>query len=297
MARRKRGKGSGDFSGQSLTGVDFSNHELADSDFSGASLSGCDFSNAELERSTFKGASLSGVDFSNADLENSDFTGASLTGCNFSNADLEDSDFQGARVTGCDFENADTDGCKGLEVLNKSTRGVTIIGGGVRQSGHVVNSVTGWTSGRVQQSGHVVNSVTGWTSGRVGGTGRVGASGASFDAVFDNAFATIGRAINVSGITMGGSLIDLGWLRFESDGSTENPSVNSIGGHHGEIDGRLADFVFTEWLLRAESIGGGKIRLSARNAESDESGEFWEIILGKSESVEILGGTLYNELE
>jgi len=279
MARRKRGKGSGDFSGQSLTGVDFSNHELADSDFSGASLSGCDFSNAELERSTFKGASLSGVDFSNADLENSDFTGASLTGCNFSNADLEDSDFQGARVTGCDFENADTDRCKGLEVPNKSTRGVTIIGGGVRQSGHVVNSVTGWTSGRV------------------GGTGRVGASGASFDAVFDNAFATIGRAINVSGITLGGSLIDLGWLRFESDGSTENPSVNSIGGHHGEIDGRLADFVFTEWLLRAESIGGGKIRLSARNAESDESGEFWEIVLGKSESVEVLGGTLYNELE
>ena len=279
MARRKRGKGSGDFSGQSLTGVDFSNHELADSDFSGASLSGCDFSNAELERSTFKGASLSGVDFSNADLENSDFTGASLTGCDFSNADLEDSDFQGARVTGCDFENADTDGCKGLGVPNKSTRGVTIIGGGVRQSGHVVNSVTGWTSGRV------------------GGAGRAGANGASFDAVFDNAFATIGRAINVSGISMGGSLIDLGWLRFESDGSIENPSVSSLGGHHGEIDGRLADFVFTEWLLRAESIGGGKIRLSARNAESDESGEFWEIILGKSESVEVLGGTLFNELE
>lgn len=279
MARRKRGKGSGDFSGQSLTGVDFSNHELADSDFSGASLSGCDFSNAELERSTFKGASLSGVDFSNADLENSDFTGASLTGCDFSNADLEDSDFQGARVTGCDFENADTDGCKCLEVPNKSTRGVTIIGGGVRQSGHVVNSVTGWTSGRV------------------GGAGRAGVSGASFDAIFDNAFATIGRAINVSGTSMGGSLIDLGWLRFESDGSIESPSVSSLGGHHGEIDGRLADFVFTEWLLRAESIGGGKIRLSARNAESDESGEFWEIILGKSESVEVLGGTLYNELE
>jgi uncharacterized protein YjbI with pentapeptide repeats len=273
MARRKRGKGSGDFSGQSLTGVDFSNHELADSDFSGASLSGCDFSNAELERSTFKGASLSGVDFSHADLENSDFTGASLTGCDFSNADLEDSDFQGARVTGCDFDNADTDGCTGLEVVNRSTRGVTIIGGGVRQSGHVVNSVTGWTSGRVQQSGHVVNSVTGWTSGGVGG-----------------------RA-NFSGITVGGSLIDLGWLRFESDGSIESPSVSSLGGHHGEIDGRLADFVFTEWLLRAESIGGGKIRLSARNAESDESGEFWEIILGKSESVEVLGGTLYNELE
>ena len=273
MARRKRGRGSGDFSGQSLTGVDFSNHELADFDFSGASLSGCDFSNAELERSTFKGASLSGCDFSNADLENSDFAEASLTGCDFSNADLEDSDFQGARVTGCDFDNADTEGCKGLEVPNKSTRGATIIGGGVRQSGHVVNSVTGWMSGRVQQSGHVVNSVTGWTSGRVGG-------GASF-----------------SGISVGGSLIDLGWLRFECDGSTENPSVSSIGGHHGVIDGRLADFVFSEWLLRAESIGGGKIRVSARNSESDQSGEFWEITLERSESVEVLGGTLYNELE
>lgn len=273
MARRKRGKGSGDFSGQSLTAVDFSNHQLTDSDFSGASLSGCDFSNAELERSTFKGASLSGCDFSNADLENSDFAGASLTGCDFSNADLEDSDFQGARVTGCDFDNADTEGCKGLEVPNKSTRGATIIGGGVRQSGHVVNNVTGWTSGRVQQSGHVVNSVTGWTSGRVG-------VGASF-----------------SGITVGGSLIDLGWLRFECDGSTENPSVSSIGGHHGVIDGRLADFVFSEWLLRAESIGGGKIRVSARNGESDQSGEFWEITLERSESLEVLGGTLYNELE
>lgn len=279
MARRKKGKGSGDFSGQSLTGVDFSNHELADSDFSGASLAGCDFSNAELERSTFIGASLSGVDFSNSDLDNSNFAGASLTGCDFSNADLENSDFEGARITGCNFDNADTDGCKGLEVSKKSTRGVTIIGGGVRQSGHVVNSVTGWKSGKV------------------GRAGRAGISGASFDAVFDNAFATIGRAINVSGITVGGSLIDLGWLRFESDGTTENPSVSSIGGHHGEIDGRLADFSFSEWLLRAESIGGGKIRLSARNAESDESGEFWEIVLGKSESVEVLGGTLYNELE
>lgn len=255
MTRKQRGKGSGDFSGQSLTGVDFSNHELADSDFSGASLSGCDFSNAELERSTFKGASLSGVDFSNADLENSDFAGASLTGCDFSNSNLEDSNFDGARVSGCDFDNADTNGCKGLEVPNKPTRGATIIGGGVRQSGHIVNSVTDWTSGRV------------------------------------------GRAVNISGFTVGGSLIDLGWLRFESDGSTGNPSVSSIGGHHGEIDGRLADFVFTEWLLRAESIGGGKVRLSARNAESDQSGEFWEIILGKSESVDVLGGTLHNELE
>jgi len=291
MARRKRGKGSGDFSGQSLTGVDFSNHELADSDFSGASLSGCDFSNAELERSTFKGASLSGCDFSNADLENSDFAEASLTGCDFSNADLEDSDFQGARVTGCDFDNADTEGCKGLEVPNKSTRGATIIGGGVRQSGHVVNSVTGWTSGGVRQSGHVVNSVTGWTSGRVQQSGHV------VNGVTGWTSGRVGGGASFSGITVGGSLIDLGWLRFECDGSTENPSVSSIGGHHGVIDGRLADFVFSEWLLRAESIGGGKIRVSARNGESDQSGEFWEITLERSESVEVLGGTLYNELE
>lgn len=196
-----------------------------------------------------------GVDFTNADLENSDFTGASLTGCDFSNADLEDSNFEGARITGCDFDNADIDGCKGLEVPNKSTRGVAIIGAGVQQSGHVVNSITGWASG------------------------------------------SIGRAATFSGFTVGGSLIDLGWLRFESDGSTENPSVSSIGGHHGEIDGRLADFVFTEWLLRAESIGGGKVRLSARSAESNQSGEFWEVILAKSEVVEVLGGTLYNDLE
>ena len=104
---------------------------------------------------------------------------------------------------------------------------------------------------------------------------------------------------NVVDLSVGQSIIEFGWLRFESNGEvpSESPSINSWGAHHGEIDARLVDFGFEEWLLRAESIGGGRIRLSARNSESAQSGEFWEVTLERGQSVKVLGGTVYNQLD
>lgn len=279
MARHTKRTKRRDFSGQSFNGADFSNQDLRYADFSQTSFAGCDFSNSELEHSSFAGASLTGVDFSNTSLDESDFIGASLSGCDFSNAALESADFSNARVSGCVFDNADTDGCIGLEGSASAGRASTAIGR------HLV-----------QQSGHVVNVNTMGSSGR---QGRSGAITTSLGAVFGNAFAAIGQTNNWMDVTVGGSIIDLGWLRFETSGDIpgESPSISSTGSHHGNIDARIADFGFSEWLLRAESIGGGNVRLSARNSESEATGEFWEIILQRGESVEVLGGTVYNQLD
>jgi hypothetical protein len=279
MARRNKRSIGKSYANQSLNGADFSNEVLQHSDFSGSSLTGCDFSSADLEHSSFANAALTGVDFSSSSLEESDFRGASLSGCDFSSANLENADFTNAKISGCDFNNADTDGCKGLE------RTV----GAVRQAKNT-------REGIIQQSGHVVNIGTGGSSGR---PGRAVISSSSFGAVFGNVFSAIGRVNNVVDLTIGQSIVEFGWLRFESNGDvpSESPSVSSWGAHHGEIDARVVDFGFEEWLIRAESIGGGRIRLSARNSESAQSGEFWEVTLERGESVKVLGGTVYNQLD
>lgn len=279
MARRKKRAPAKGFSNQSLTGMDFSNEDLQRSDFSGASLTGCDFSSADLTNSSFANAALTGIDFSSGGLDGCDFRGASLSGCDFSSADLQNTDFTAARISGCDFDNADTEGCKGLEITSGATR-----------------QAKNTRRGIIQQSGHVVNIGTGGFSGR---PGRTGTNAASFGAVFDNVFSAIGHMNSFVDLSVGQTTIDCGWLRLESNGEvgSESPSVNSWGSHRGETDDRIVDFRFEEWLLRAESIGGRKIRLSARNSESAQSGEFWEVILQPGHSIDVLGTTIYNQLD
>lgn len=252
MPRKRRDTAAGDYSGQSLSGVDFSNEDLSGSNFSGCSISGCDFSNADVEKSSFDGSALTGCDFSNADLQESSFVGARLSGCDFGNADLDDADFTDARVTGCDFRNASTDGCTGLDLPKSSGRGVTV-------------------------------------SGVSGGGITIGNSGVSF----------VGGSIIGDGFVIGGSRIDMGWLRYESGskrGSIESPSIIASGTEYDDLDTRLVDLRFTHALVRAECIGGRRIRVSLRTAESNETGEPWETTLEEGESIEILGGTLYNQL-
>jgi predicted DNA repair protein MutK len=74
------------------------------SDFSGQNLSGQDFSpgknkqRSELFGSNFTGANLSHCNFSEADLRNCNFTDADLSGANFTNAGLSGSVFNNTRM-------------------------------------------------------------------------------------------------------------------------------------------------------------------------------------------------------
>lgn len=260
MPRKRNKSGGNDFSGESLAGVDFSNHDLTEANFSECALTGCDFRNAEADASSFAGASLTGCDFRNSTIRESTFEGAVLAGCDFRNADLTDSDFTDADLTGCDFRNADTSGCTGLDLTTSETTGVNIRGGssGFSFSGQRV-VMHGATIGGNIVGGHIVG---------------------------DN-------------IVFGGSLIELGWIRFEA-GSRRSEysghSISSMGGGDGDIDTRIVDIGFGHAVVRAESIGANRVRVSVRTADSERTGQPWETILEAGQSLEVLGGTLYNQL-
>jgi hypothetical protein len=69
-----------------------------------------------------------------------------------------------------------------------------------------------------------------------------------------------------------------------------------MGGGDGDIDTRIVDIGFGHAVVRAESIGANRVRVSVRTADSERTGQPWETILEAGQSLEVLGGTLYNQL-
>lgn len=256
MAKRRRRGQQGGFAGQAFTGIDFSDRDLSDSDFSESTLTGCDFCDVNLQGSSFAGGSLTGCDFSNADLSGADFRGASFTGCDFSNCDVSDADFEDADITGCDFSNVELGSANGLDHLFED--GDVNIDG---DSGSVV----------VSQSGHVFGDNFGSVSGIV-------TSGSFFGGI---------NAGVVSNVVIGNGSLQLnnGWVsisaRNATGGVSQSGALRTINGV--QLDTRVIDVLFFDALLRIESLGGGRVRLSLRTAAMQQSGQINEITLARGQ--------------
>lgn len=253
--KRRRGQQAG-LSGQAFAGIDFSDRDLSDSDFSESTLTGCDFCDANLQGASFAGGSLTGCDFSNADLSGTDFRGASLTGCDFSSCDVSDADFEDADITGCDFSNVELGSANGLDDLFKD--GDESLDS---DSGSVV----------VTQSGHVFGDNFGSVSGIV-------TSGSFFGGI------NAGAVSNVV-IGNGGVQLNNGWVsisaRNATGGVSQSGALRTINGI--QLDTRVIDVLFFDALLRIESLGGGRVRLSLRTAAMQKSGQTNEVILARGQ--------------
>ena len=209
---------------------------------------------------SYANQALTGLSLANLKLTSFDFTNASLTGCDFANADITESDFTNASLTGCDFTNADITDCTGL------------------------------TSDQLQTSIDTVNSrrrQVMFNSSRSFDSSAVSVGNMSFQS---QSFIT--------GTHFEQSSLNFGWLHCECDGSNGIQQVSQFGQYDGVLDSRVVDFRYEDdWLVRAESIGGLKVRVSARNAESEGTGDFWEVILELDESINLFGMTITNQID
>ena len=112
-------------------------------------------------------------------------------------------------------------------------------------------------------------------------------------------FQEQGGAVNYIASTHEGRTIDFGWIRLETppnDTGIVGPVVSHFGQFDGWIDTRIVDFDFMSEILRAESIGGGRIRVSIRNEESAVNGLSLESILEPGEQISAGDSTLFNLL-
>ena len=115
------------FSGNDLTGVNLSGHDLRDVDFTDVIIRGANLSGANLEGKDLSGMDLRGINFSNANLRNVDFTDvifsktiqAAGSFCHDENDIFNDIKFFNCQITVIenesmknDFKNADLNGAK-----------------------------------------------------------------------------------------------------------------------------------------------------------------------------------------
>lgn len=110
-------------------------------------------------------------------------------------------------------------------------------------------------------------------------------------------FVGANSAFSHISVTSEGSTIDLGWVRLVTPTNNENtdgPSISHYGQFDGWIDTRIVDFDFMSEILRAESIGGGRIRVSVRNEDSAVNGLSFESILEPGEQISAGDSTLFN---
>lgn len=96
-----------DFRGADLTAADFSPLEKRPGERDAATNS-----RNQLIACNFSGATLSRVDFTLSILTHARFVGADLRGANFTGAELSNADFSGANLAGADFTGADLDGAR-----------------------------------------------------------------------------------------------------------------------------------------------------------------------------------------
>jgi len=111
-----------DFSGQDVSGKDFTEQRGKESDFSGAKLIGTNFTKAYVPLGSFRGADLTDAnltkvnaekaDFSNATLVNADLSGAKLEGANFQDADLSGANLARMKPFSASFDGANLQGVR-----------------------------------------------------------------------------------------------------------------------------------------------------------------------------------------
>lgn len=105
-----------DYSGQDLTGANFSFRDLTGANFSNANLTRAFFINSTLDDANFNNAILTDANFNTAKTLNVKFTNATLinvifnylnlTGSNFSNSNLENAKFEHGNLTNVNFTGA-----------------------------------------------------------------------------------------------------------------------------------------------------------------------------------------------
>ncbi len=99
-----------DFTGQNLTGHDFSNQDLREAVFTGAILVGANFSRACLDGATLDRADLTQANFRYAHMEGASLKRTYLDRTIFRCAFLSYSDFGNAALIDVDFTRADLSG-------------------------------------------------------------------------------------------------------------------------------------------------------------------------------------------
>jgi len=90
-----------DFSGQELSGLDFTGMRFARVSFAGAALDTCWLNNADFSQCDFTGASLRDVSASAGVFGGANFSRAALDACDFTSADMDGADFSQAQLRAC----------------------------------------------------------------------------------------------------------------------------------------------------------------------------------------------------
>lgn len=230
---------------------------LHDRDFSGNYLEDSDFAEHTIADCDFSGADLSGCDFAGAKVDNCDFIGAELSECDFTGAILDNCDFTGASLDRCVFTEVTWNEC---DFTGANTSNCVDL--------------------EFEDDDNEDRGTFGVSGGSIGGISITG--GAAFISTHTNSKT--------------GYVADLGWIRLESppNHGILGPSVSIFGQTDSLFDVRTVDFTFAQFVLRAESIGGGKIRLSMRDEESALTGEVQETILEARQQMRFNFGTVYN---
>lgn len=230
---------------------------LQNRDFSGTDLEELDFSEHSITDCDFTGASLCDVTFVRSRLSDCDFTGADLSGCDFTAASLESCDFTGANLLECVFTDVTWNDCDFTDAELSECVDIEFDD---------------------DDEDRELMTVRGGIAGGISITGP-----ASFISTHTNSRT--------------GSVTDLGWIRLECpplQGEFIGPSVSISGQIDAHFDTRTADFYFAGLVLRAESMGGGRIRLSFRNEDAASTGNVPEVILEADHFMEFDFGTVSN---
>ena len=91
-----------DFSGRTLSNLDFSGRSFCGANFAGATIHQCRMGQASFENSDFTGATLRGVAGYQAVFIEADFNGTTLEYCDFTEAQFDGTDFSQVEILECD---------------------------------------------------------------------------------------------------------------------------------------------------------------------------------------------------
>jgi len=91
-----------DFSGHTLSNLDFSGMSFCGTDFTGATIHQCRMGEASFDGSDFTEVTLRGVAAFQGEFIDAKFNGATLEYCDFSDANLDGADFSQAEIVECD---------------------------------------------------------------------------------------------------------------------------------------------------------------------------------------------------
>lgn len=120
--------GSANLTGQDLSGIDFSNMQLAYANLTDAKIEGTNFSEAQLEGIKLRGTKLksailgAGTNLSHTDFSGLDLSGMDFSGCQLAYAVLEGANLAGTRLNGASLHKANLKGSNFRQaVFDKTT--------------------------------------------------------------------------------------------------------------------------------------------------------------------------------